>query len=123
MNQGNFTKGEWYQLEDNLGCKNIMARQRGVPEDESGLFTVSEIGYTHGRADEAEDEANARLICAAPKLLRACQTLIHEFHPDWPAAGSRGRENQQWTPQQLVVLDEAVEIIGEALGEQEPDND
>lgn len=67
------TPGPWGVITDHQGCKSIY--QLGVGED-GGIFAITEIGYTHGRADEAEDEANTRLICAAPDLLAAAEKVL-----------------------------------------------
>ena len=64
-NKKQHTPGPWGLREDNHGCKNVY--RLGQDED-GGIFALEEIGYTHGRADESEDAANARLIAAAPAM-------------------------------------------------------
>jgi len=55
----------WSIKENNLGCKEIVA------DDDTAIFSLTnEIGYTHGMNCEHQDQANADLICAAPKMLR-----------------------------------------------------
>jgi hypothetical protein len=54
----NFTQGMWTQQEDNLGCKSIISGD-------------TEVCYTVGLSDEAEDQANANLITSAPDLYDA----------------------------------------------------
>ena len=62
------TPGPWVVEQDVNGCKNIYAQQLG---EDGGVFAVTELGYTHGRADEDEDVANAALIAAAPEQNKA----------------------------------------------------
>jgi hypothetical protein len=61
------TPGPWKIETNTLGCKNITSGTE--------FFTCTEIGWTHGVADETEDVANAHLIAAAPDLLSALQNL------------------------------------------------
>jgi len=95
------TPGDWIVEQDTLGCKNIIA----VHEDgrEEPFFTLeTNIGYTHGLANEDEDAANARLICAAPILLATLQSIFNLTSPGikgWPT----------------VKLDDAREMARDAI--------
>lgn len=64
-----YTQGEWYSSDDN-GCKDICVHQN---EEDREIFTLhnegSSIGYTHGLNCEIEDQANASIICAAPRMI------------------------------------------------------
>ncbi len=60
------TPGPWGLVEGNHGCKNVY---RLGDHPGGGIFAITEVGYTHGQADESEDAANCRLICAAPEML------------------------------------------------------
>ena len=64
------TPGPWRIVGDDEGCKSIEA----YGEDEHGIFSVSEIGFTDG-IEEGEDKANARLIAAAPDMLNALKYI------------------------------------------------
>ena len=74
--QPKHTPGPWGLREDTLGCKQV-CRIGQYPDGE--FFTLSEIGYTHGLADEDEDAANASLICAAPDLLAAAIAALERY--------------------------------------------
>ncbi len=58
------TAGPWI-ASDNAGCRNITAESLGY-----------EIAYTTGIHDDAEDEANARPIAAAPAMHAECRAVI-----------------------------------------------
>ncbi len=65
-----YTQGEWYSSDDN-GCKDICIRRHEKKDPE--IFTLhsegSSIGFTHGVNCEIEDQANASVICAAPRMI------------------------------------------------------
>ena len=66
-----FTKGEWVVDESRHdGCINVLEPFRHVS-------MVSQ--YRAKPEDLDENEANARLISAAPDLLAACQGLVDAF--------------------------------------------
>lgn len=73
--QARHTPGPW-TFDDNMGCRDIRGAD-GKP-----------IASTHGLANDDEDQANARLIAAAPELLAALKTALkcieycREHHPD-----------------------------------------
>ncbi len=64
------TPGPWHTIPANTGEKatDILACPDGDPE---GRLVCA----VHDTAD-TEGEANARLICAAPALLAACESLV-----------------------------------------------
>ncbi len=66
----NYTKGGWYPSDDN-GCKDICVRRDGREDMEIVTLHTEghSIGYTHGLNCEIEDQANADIICASPKML------------------------------------------------------
>lgn len=71
-----YTKGPWESsFTDCLGGPASYCRIRPVSGEMFGLFTSLEIA-TMGMMDEAEQQANARLIAAAPDLLEALQAVV-----------------------------------------------
>lgn len=70
------TPGPW-RVEKVNGCKTIFGSVACQDGDDGGIFSVEErVGYTHGRASEREDAANARLIAAAPDLYAVVKELV-----------------------------------------------
>jgi hypothetical protein len=68
-----FTPGPW-KADANLGCKRISAKPfRGQQHKQAKRF---EVACTPGIFPEEEDEANARLIAAAPELYEALRELL-----------------------------------------------
>ena len=88
------TPGPWLVTPE-LGCKDI------GPEDWEH-DRIYAIAGTYGISPEAEDEANAVLIAAAPELLRAAKALSKEAYYD-------GIEPEfTIDPQTLAELDAAI---------------
>ncbi len=69
-----YTQGDWYPSDDN-GCKDICVRNTGrwEEDDDAEIATLHtegrSIGYTHGLNCEVEDQANADIICASPRMI------------------------------------------------------
>lgn len=63
----NFSPAPWHVAEDGLGCKEIRCAD-GYP-----------IASTDGLFDEAEDQANADLVIAAPDLYDALGLLLSKY--------------------------------------------
>lgn len=82
------TPGPWRQEADNLGCKTIIGNVRS---EDGEIFTCTEIGYTHGLADETEDAANARLIAASPKLYDLAVAVAAHFEDTDAPLGAQAR--------------------------------
>lgn len=96
------TPGPWRQAEDCYGCKEIHAVRYG---EDGGLFSVQNIGYSHGLAIEREDQANVNLIAAAPDLLAMLEEMTRE----------RKRLNEQFPSlQHRNLVKRAMKVIREA---------
>lgn len=65
------TPGPW-KADDNYGCRAIRGGKSGTHKQAQ----YYEVACTVGLNNEAEDEANARLIAAAPDLLVACKAAL-----------------------------------------------
>jgi hypothetical protein len=69
-----YTQGDWYPSDDN-GCKDICIRGSKTHDEDEDLSIATlhtegnSIGYTHGLNCEVEDQANADVICASPRML------------------------------------------------------
>jgi hypothetical protein len=74
-----YTERPWRVEPDVHGCKTIYGNVEG---DGSGIFTATDLGYTHGQADEAEDVANAKLLAGAPAMYEALYAILDT--PDHP---------------------------------------
>ncbi len=55
------TKEPWKIHEDVRGCKSILGNVTDDPDE--GIFTCTNLGYTHGLHCEGEDRSNAIRIC------------------------------------------------------------
>jgi len=79
-----YTPGPW-DYKRNEGCKQIGPRLNRQ--------TISEVACTPGRFDRdgggKQDEANARLIAAAPDLLEALKEVRDNVRDDSPAMWDR----------------------------------
>lgn len=71
-----FTPGDWRVYRDNEEAPNI-AYVRGNSHE--GNFD-GEVCVLYGQ----DNKANARLIAAAPEILRALKEMVHEFGDDNP---------------------------------------
>ena len=65
------TPGPW-KFDTGLGCKGIKGGKCGS----SRQAQYTDIAYTVGLSDEKQDEANARLISAAPDLLDVAKRIV-----------------------------------------------
>lgn len=82
MTNGKHTPGPWHYIGD--GFDSCAAADCGtdgytvITRDSEGAFegTICEIDYQN---DDAEAEANARLIAAAPELLEALEGMFEDF--------------------------------------------
>ncbi len=77
-----FTPGPWFHRECSATTEHDWSVLSGIPTD--GVNKVI-ADVCVRRVDEEEDQANARLISAAPDLLAACrvaQPLIAAFKDD-----------------------------------------
>jgi uncharacterized protein (DUF1501 family) len=87
---------DWYAAaiweHQNDGSNQIVAR---VPQSERGWDTVV----------QARDEANARLLAAAPDLLDALESVLSEIGAEW---------DDSWS---ALVYDAAVVAVAKARGE------
>jgi hypothetical protein len=72
--QATHTKGPWHTGQGN-GEGSIFC-ESGRMRLESGGTTLYPVCAISRGWDEGEDEANARLIAAAPDLLEACKELV-----------------------------------------------
>jgi hypothetical protein len=77
----NHTERPWRVEPDVNGCKTIYGNVQGGGSG-SDIFTATDIGFTHGQADEAEDVANAKLIAGAPAMYEAIYAILDT--PDHP---------------------------------------
>lgn len=75
-----------------------------------GNFTVYELENTQGAESEAEAEANARLIAAAPELLEA----LKEIHKLWCCPAPHRLKD--WSARCDVMADYARTAIARAEG-------
>lgn len=76
MVEHKFTPGSWESsFTDCLGGPASYCRIRPVSGEMFGQFTSLEIA-TMNMMDEAEQQANARLIAAAPDLLSALELML-----------------------------------------------
>lgn len=82
------TPGPWHTGSGN-GYGNIYADE-GRMRMETGGTTLYPIGTVYTGWDEAEDQANARLIAAAPELLAAlkeCLLTVEDYYRTLPDDG------------------------------------
>ena len=106
------TPGPWEaSFTDCLGGPASYCRIRPVSGEMFGQFTSLEIATMH-LMDEAEQQANARLIAAAPDLLVALEQLVSDYergiHVEF--GGS------PWLKEKLEELDYARAAIAKATG-------
>lgn len=80
MKTNTHTQGPWHMGAGN-GSGSIFS-DNGRTRLEIGGTTLYSIAQITRGWDEAEDEANARLIAAAPELLEALQSLTHPMASD-----------------------------------------
>ena len=66
-----YTRAPW-KYDKGYGCKNIKGGKHGTHRQAQ----YHQIAFTTGLANEEEDEANARLMAAAPQLLEACKVCV-----------------------------------------------
>lgn len=90
------THTEWLREGNTVYALNLEGSNRFYLQVQGGWATQGRV-----RTDEAELEANARLIAAAPELLEALQRLVDSVDP----------ESTGWS--------EAVDAIAKAIGESE----
>jgi hypothetical protein len=70
-NEHKFTPGPW-KFDNVAGCRPIKGGKRGTHKQAQYRTFAS----TYGLYDDKEDEANARLIAAAPELLEALEYIV-----------------------------------------------
>ena len=80
MNTPTYTPGPWHMGAGN-GSGSIFA-DSGRTRLEIGGTTLYPIAQIGRGWNEEEDEANARLIAAAPEMLQALQSLTHPMASD-----------------------------------------
>lgn len=106
MTEAKHTPGPWGIIHGNYGCKNI---HRIGEYPDGGIFAIQEIGYTHGLSDETEDDANAKLIAAAPDLLSVAKRI-----DDYPEINLNNYNEvdvialHQWANDLVVAADAAI---------------
>lgn len=71
MSDTKHTPGPW-KFDDHLGCRPIKGGKSGSHRQAQ----YKEVACTVGLHDDDEDRANARLIAAAPELLKALEALV-----------------------------------------------
>ena len=69
-----FTPGPWHCGQGN-GQGSIFANNGRMTCDEKGATVLHPICHVQNSFEENEDEANARLIAAAPELYEKCKLL------------------------------------------------
>lgn len=75
------------QFKDEKGKYNYGAQKVLVlAEGDCALHPVADASANHTCRSQAECEANASLIAAAPDLLEACQTLVEFMDREYPNA-------------------------------------
>jgi len=79
MNKATHTPGSWKYT-----CKVLDAGGWQIPKQFITIFTGDHIIAYYDTAgveypNDAENEANARLIAAAPKLLKVCEAALKAF--------------------------------------------
>lgn len=97
------TQGEWAVTVCGSGQSDSVKQYKGKPYQEhctvearkpNGLVKLVAHVYQGDRGELCspaaldEQEANARLIAAAPKLLKVCEQLVEEYErgPEWVSA-------------------------------------
>lgn len=86
MSETKHTPGRWHVTQrPDLGQILICCDGSERMSMEMGGTTVAPISVIYG--ETAENEANARLIAAAPELLRACQLAIGQLEGSKPRSG------------------------------------
>ncbi len=105
MSAAKHTPGPWY-----------VSKRNPLRVIESGprALTLATVGTNgHGVTAEgaqAEAEANARLIAAAPKLLEALQDLVAEYEPNIKAFATDAPRKAKW----MAALAALAKATGEA---------
>lgn len=94
MNEPKFTKGPWSI--SRYASTHVVANERGICSAGNYSSNMSEGVLT-------ENEANAQLIAAAPKLYEALEAMLE--HAEWS------------TPQGKAAFDNARAVLAEARGE------
>lgn len=74
------TQGPWLATERS-GYREILARHEG---DWYGRKLSHAVAYVDTELEEAEQDANARLIAAAPAMLEALVALVDSFEKHRP---------------------------------------
>lgn len=84
MSTANFTQGEWVYDETTLSICRLIVSIEDVQAFQVSPLSDSGHAIAYIPCDVARDtqEANARLICAAPDLLAALRDLVHQLPTD-----------------------------------------
>lgn len=76
-----YTPGPW-KYDPGAGCKRIKGGKSGAHRQAQ----YNDVAYTVGCYREEVDEANARLIAAAPELLEALEALADSYFQMFPGS-------------------------------------
>lgn len=96
------TPGPWWLEKRSSGGLNVQAKHRG----EGSSYCVASVNFH----EPPHDEANARLIAAAPELLHALELLYKEM----VLSGNATSKDYGWTP----AIAASQEAIRKATGKQ-----